>query len=168
MSMLNMVEVDKALASGTGGVNIQIQTVNMHYNRYHEEIALFQFNLSDTASEDSGAVGRNNTNGSTILTSSEGDCPPHGLNRRKHLSKEAVTSTTYTGTHTRNYTTDSSPSVRSRRCGRDFDEANVGDRLNNNGTVLVVMIILFCMASDVTGGRVCICANRDAREWSTT
>ena len=39
VSMLNMTEVDNALATTTDGVNIQIQTVSKIYNRYQEEIA---------------------------------------------------------------------------------------------------------------------------------
>ena len=39
VSMLNLTEVDDALTSTAGDVNIQIQTVSMIYNRHYEEIA---------------------------------------------------------------------------------------------------------------------------------
>ena len=58
VSMLNMTEVDNALASTTGDVNIQIQTVSINYNRHQEEsLILFQLHLSDTVQVVNGGTG---------------------------------------------------------------------------------------------------------------
>ena len=39
VSMLNMTEVDNALAATTGEANVEIQTVSRFYNEYEEEVA---------------------------------------------------------------------------------------------------------------------------------
>ena len=58
VSMLNMTEVDTALAATTGGVNIQIQTASRVCNEHQEKSLTFvQLNLSDTVQMVSGGTG---------------------------------------------------------------------------------------------------------------